>query len=110
MGPGTWTGKLHQLVVTASQHQREGIGQESPKGGLTSVAVGSSTVNPEGIRMAMLGGVKVLLDGPYGKLSVPVDRYGSLVLVAGGIGITPELINAAQQTRAVVKAVEIDTL
>ena len=31
----------------------------------------------------------VYLDGPYGKLAVPVEEYESLVLVAGGIGITP---------------------
>ena len=30
-----------------------------------------------------------MLCGPYGRISVRVDCYGSLVLVAGGIGITP---------------------
>jgi ferredoxin-NADP reductase len=31
----------------------------------------------------------VLLDGPYGILSVDPGKYASLLLVAGGIGITP---------------------
>jgi len=39
--------------------------------------------------MTVLPGVHVLLDGPYGRISIPLDRFESLVLVAGGIGITP---------------------
>ncbi|KAL7532574.1 hypothetical protein ACHAXR_009381 [Thalassiosira sp. AJA248-18] len=31
----------------------------------------------------------IRIDGPYGNLSFNYRRYGSLVLVAGGIGITP---------------------
>jgi len=35
--------------------------------------------------------VDVRLDGPYGLLSVDVARYKSIVLFAGGIGVTPML-------------------
>ena len=34
-------------------------------------------------------GLTILVDGPYGKLSIDVRNYRKLVLVAGGIGITP---------------------
>ena len=33
--------------------------------------------------------VKVSVDGPYGSLTIPYERYPTLLLVAGGIGITP---------------------
>ena len=33
--------------------------------------------------------LKVKVDGPYGKLSVDLRDYSSVVLVAGGIGVTP---------------------
>jgi predicted ferric reductase len=33
--------------------------------------------------------VSVLVDGPYGNPSIEIDRYATLVLCAGGIGITP---------------------
>jgi len=34
-------------------------------------------------------GLTILVDGPYGKLSIDLRNYRKLVLVAGGIGITP---------------------
>ena len=34
-------------------------------------------------------GVKVCLDGPYGKLSLDLCRYGVVLLIAGGHGVTP---------------------
>ena len=33
--------------------------------------------------------LKVSVDGPYGSLTLPYQRYPTLLLVAGGIGITP---------------------
>ena len=35
--------------------------------------------------------LKVKVDGPYGRLKVKLDCYRTIVLVAGGIGITPML-------------------
>ena len=35
------------------------------------------------------GTVKVALDGPYGSLRVDISAYSRLILIAGGIGITP---------------------
>jgi len=31
----------------------------------------------------------VAVDGPYGRLSVPLDQYSAIVFLAGGIGVTP---------------------
>jgi len=31
----------------------------------------------------------VAVDGPYGRLSVPLDQYAAIVFLAGGIGVTP---------------------
>ncbi|KAG7391010.1 hypothetical protein PHYPSEUDO_006145 [Phytophthora pseudosyringae] len=38
------------------------------------------------------------LCGPFGKMSLNVDRYDAVVLVAGGVGITP-MISLINQTR-----------
>mmetsp|Transcript_93578 Transcript_93578/g.267739 ORF Transcript_93578/g.267739 Transcript_93578/m.267739 type:complete len:588 (-) Transcript_93578:70-1833(-) len=86
MGPGTWTAKLHQLVGAELSKDGEDQAQGQGKGGGGG---GSSTVNPEGVNVNILPGIHVLLDGPYGKLSIALDQYESLVMVAGGIGITP---------------------
>eukprot|EP01083_Nonionella_stella_P060090 157130_1 len=32
--------------------------------------------------------VPVLMEGPYGKVAYPLEKYGSVVLIGGGIGIT----------------------
>ncbi|GAB5033252.1 ferric reductase [Nannochloropsis oceanica] len=39
--------------------------------------------------MNKVEGLTILVDGPYGKLSIDLSNYRKLVLVAGGIGITP---------------------
>lgn len=39
--------------------------------------------------MKKVEGLTILVDGPYGKLSIDLRNYRRLVLVAGGIGITP---------------------
>ena len=38
-----------------------------------------------------VAGMTVRVDGPYGRLQVDLTRYKTIVLVAGGIGITPFL-------------------
>ena len=38
-----------------------------------------------------LPGTRVRMDGLYGKVSVPVERHSSVVLIAGGVGLTPML-------------------
>eukprot|EP00808_Paulinella_micropora_P004400 g2850.t1 len=40
-------------------------------------------------RGRLLGGGRVKVDGPYGRISLPLQSYKCIVLVAGGIGITP---------------------
>jgi hypothetical protein len=35
------------------------------------------------------GGLRVRLDGPFGSLAVRLERYTAVVLVAGGVGVTP---------------------
>ncbi len=32
--------------------------------------------------------VKVILDGPYGGLTLDVDKFGVMLLIAGGSGVT----------------------
>ena len=64
MGDGTWTRQLFDIVEKSEADESES--------------------NPSTPKLPT-----VYLDGPYGKLSVKVDDYDSLVLVAGGIGITP---------------------
>ena len=66
MGDGSWTQQLHTMIEKAEAGEEED--DKSP----------STPKLPT-----------VYLDGPYGSLSVNVETYDSLVLVAGGIGITP---------------------
>jgi len=53
MGPGTYTGDLHEHFAKHSS------------------------------------GVKVFIDGPYGRSAVRFEEYHSVLLLAGGIGVTP---------------------
>eukprot|EP00743_Colponemidia_sp_Colp-15_P010572 GILK01011662.1.p1 GENE.GILK01011662.1~~GILK01011662.1.p1 ORF type:complete len:401 (-),score=68.45 GILK01011662.1:257-1459(-) len=39
----------------------------------------------------LLVGDKVQLDGPFGKVSLPVDRYRTLLIICGGVGVSPFL-------------------
>jgi ferric-chelate reductase len=32
--------------------------------------------------------VKVILDGPYGGLTLDIDKFGVMLLIAGGSGVT----------------------
>jgi len=61
-----WTQKLYALA--ASEEMRG-----SPRGPYDEGGAGSLQVN---------------VDGPYG-LSLPLERYRSVLLVGGGIGVTP---------------------
>jgi predicted ferric reductase len=36
-----------------------------------------------------LGANDVQVDGPFGELSVPLEKYSTILLAAGGIGVTP---------------------
>ncbi|KAG7401192.1 hypothetical protein PHYBOEH_002376 [Phytophthora boehmeriae] len=42
--------------------------------------------------------LKANLCGPFGKISLDVERYDAIVVVAGGVGITP-MMNLINQTR-----------
>jgi hypothetical protein len=74
LGEGTWTHALHQLAL---EEEARAAGGGSPQALETGV---------EGVEE---GPLDVLIDGPYGHLSVDLRRYRRLVLFAGGIGITP---------------------
>jgi len=59
-------------------------------------------------------GLTILVDGPYGKLSIDLRNYRKLVLVAGGIGITPMTTTLSfishQKTRDLLPLLEGVTL
>ncbi|KAG9402322.1 hypothetical protein AC1031_006946 [Aphanomyces cochlioides] len=44
------------------------------------------------------GKLSIVVGGPYGKPALDVDNYANLVLIAGGIGITP-MVNLINQFR-----------
>jgi NAD(P)H-flavin reductase len=73
MGPGTWTNQLASLVAAAS----DSISAASPR----------ATHATDHSNIASLG-LTVSLDGPCG-LPIDFTQYESVILVAGGIGITP---------------------
>jgi predicted ferric reductase len=76
LGEGTWTNGLYQIAaqeVENSQSHGSMVKDEN--------APSAPPMSPPTLA--------VLVDGPYGKLSIDLQRYRQLVLVAGGIGLTP---------------------
>jgi hypothetical protein len=76
------------VQVASSQHRELGSEQKTvldPRTGQAvsgSAAAGSSAAFPAPT-------LRVMIDGPYGNPSVPLHEYESVVLVCGGIGVTP---------------------
>mmetsp|Transcript_22693 Transcript_22693/g.31604 ORF Transcript_22693/g.31604 Transcript_22693/m.31604 type:complete len:561 (+) Transcript_22693:59-1741(+) len=68
MGPGTWTGQLHELYNNAKKGAKE---------------------NELGSELFFSNSIEIKVDGPYGNVKLPYEHYKTIVLVAGGIGITP---------------------
>ena len=64
-GTGSWTGKLKELIQK------------------------NSTLDNTSKDASFKGDIKVALDGPYGNLALDVTKYERVILIAGGIGITP---------------------
>eukprot|EP00041_Stephanoeca_diplocostata_P026478 m.715088 g.715088 ORF g.715088 m.715088 type:complete len:533 (+) comp22976_c0_seq3:408-2006(+) len=62
MGAGSWTDALHHRIPNVSWE------------------ASSSAANTLGT---------VLVDGPYGSPGVDIDKSGAIVLVCGGVGVTP---------------------
>ncbi len=83
-GRGTFTGKLLSLAEAAEEERRLGAS------GMTAL----DNKNNENVRLGLtlggLGGagVAVNVDGPYGEW-LDSGTFDSLLLVAGGIGVTP---------------------
>ncbi len=69
---GGWTGRLRELARTGAAWNAE------EKAALVGAAEGGS----EGCE------AKVVLDGPYGGLSLDLDRFETVLLVVGGSGVT----------------------
>eukprot|EP01083_Nonionella_stella_P296283 1006597_1 len=59
---GDWTNKLKQLILT-------------------------SNINDTG--MLNWKDLKIFMEGPYGKTQIQIEKYNSIILMSGGIGITP---------------------
>ena len=92
LGEGTWTHALYQLALA-----------EEARAAAASVGAGARSQPPRGEAAALEQGgaplppsieeedepLTVLVDGPYGHLSLDLRRYRRLVLFAGGIGVTP---------------------
>ncbi len=78
LGEGTWTHALHQLAL-----------QEEARAATSQQAIESGEAGPQIIEEEAKGPLNVQVDGPFGCLSIDLRRYRRLVLVAGGIGITP---------------------
>jgi len=62
MGRGTWTGRLAAL-----------------------------TKKGQALHDDIPAFTKIEVDGPHGKLTMPIDKYPVIILAAGGVGVTPIL-------------------
>ena len=67
MGPNQWTGKLHEIALKTTR-----VTSGTPLSGSTAFPT-------------------VIMYGPYGKLNINIKENKMIVMVAGGIGITPFL-------------------
>jgi predicted ferric reductase len=76
-GKGTWTHELSQLV-------RNTMGTSSTFDENTTVSLHLHSSDG-----TLRDRIPIYIDGPYGSLSIPLHEYTSVVLIAGGIGITP---------------------
>jgi len=76
LGKGAWTNDLYQLAA------REAA---TPHSYGSTVKEDNAPSAPTMLSPAL----SILVDGPYGELSIDLRNYRQLVLVAGGIGITP---------------------
>jgi ferredoxin-NADP reductase len=84
MGPGTFS---NQLLALALQRQTESRGQSLD----ASSATLSRSSLPNVTTSEATGSESVTIDGPYGSPAVELGDYDTLILVCGGIGITPAL-------------------
>lgn len=95
LGEGTWTHALHQLALAeearAAAAAAVGAVARSPQRA-SALEQGEGAEQQQQQQPSIEeedGPLTVLVDGPYGHLSLDLRRYRRLVLFAGGIGITP---------------------
>lgn len=81
---GDWSKRVHTL---AKDKGYEALAGEEEK----------EEEKADAMDVSMGVGVKVLLDGPYGGLSLDMSAYSTVLLIAGGSGITFAL-GAAEET------------
>jgi Predicted ferric reductase len=75
--------QFHPFSISSSPHQNTITLHTKALGGWTRKLMELAKTEPK---------VNILMEGPYGKLAVDIndtDRYKTVVLIAGGIGITP---------------------
>lgn len=76
--------QFHPFSISSSPHQKTVTMHTKAIGGWTCKLMELAKTEPTK--------VNILMEGPYGKLAVDIndtDRYKTVVLIAGGIGITP---------------------
>jgi len=76
LGKGTWTNGLYQVAAQGVDNSHSHGAMAKNKNAPSAPPVSPPTL-------------AVLVDGPYGRLLIDLQRYHQLVLVAGGIGLTP---------------------
>jgi NAD(P)H-flavin reductase len=114
MGEGTFTAKLNKLAANVEKQQakqgRQGrqAGEAAEGAGAASgiELAGESSSGPE---LAANVALQVRVDGPYGE-PPRIEEYDKLLLVCGGIGVTPCHSLLRHWYLSAVKAAKIGTL
>ena len=81
-GPNTWTGNLLSLSPASTLTLTE---SSTDFGSINSTETEGKSL----LEKSQDSPIEVHLDGPYGQLSINPSNYGRIVLIAGGVGITP---------------------
>lgn len=88
MGHGSWTARLNERVKALTQNADDTTPR---RGEMLGLVLQDLDLEEAGSSNAVTSALSVRVDGPFGVLATDVSTYKRVVLVGGGIGVTPLL-------------------
>eukprot|EP01041_Mallomonas_annulata_P010364 gene10364-21624_t len=91
MGPNSWTHKLSKLSMENSIVSETETSTKTPINDDSNFNTNNTNKYNQLNHTLKKSIINVFIDGPFGNISIPINLYPVLVLIAGGIGATPLL-------------------